>query len=99
MKVLNKCSKSKRLSGHSKGKIGLVLNISDKNNNILKVGDTIEYQNYKGILLYNPESKSYGVAIDSSLWYGTDIYDINSYGKFIDIPMDNGGKMFLTLNN
>lgn len=25
--------------------------------------------------------------------YGDDKYDINSYGKFIDIPMDNGTKM------
>ena len=28
-----------------------------------------------------------------SMWYGDDEYDINSYGKFIKIPLDNGAKM------
>ena len=27
------------------------------------------------------------------MWYGTDKYDIKSYGKFVAIPMNNGARM------
>lgn len=92
-KMLNNYRKSKRISGSSKGKIGTQLNLFDKNNEVLYVGDKITYGNYCGILLYNYISEQYGIALDYSMWYGTDKYDIKSYGKFIAIPMDNGAKM------
>ena len=77
----------------NKGRIGLSLNIIDKNDQTLSVGDEIQYNNYHGILLYNYHSNRYGIALDYSKWYGDDKYDIDSYGQFIEIPMDNGAKM------
>ena len=38
-KVLNNPNKSKRLSGTTKGKVGTVLNLLDKNKETLCVGD------------------------------------------------------------
>ena len=37
------------------------------------------------------------MALDYSMWHGDDKYNIHSYGKFIDIPMDNGAKMEIEL--
>lgn len=92
-KILNNYNKSKRLNGTKRGKVGTELKIMDKNGNNLKIGDTIMYGEYKGVILYNPKYKEYGVAIENSMWYGTDKYDIKSYGKFVAIPMDNGARM------
>ena len=38
-----------------------------------------------GILLYNHYYDQYGVALDYSMWYGNDKYNIDSYGKFIKL--------------
>lgn len=92
-KTLNNYNKSKRVNGTSKGKIGTPLTLLDKNRETLFVGDTVKYGEYKGILLYNHYSDEYGVAIDYSIWYGDDKYNIDSYGKFVRIPMDNGARM------
>ena len=92
-KVLNNYNKSKRISGTSKGKIGIVLHLMDKNKERLSVGDTVRYGEYRGVLLYNHHYDKYGIALDYSMWYGDDRYNIDSYGKFIDIPMDNGARM------
>ena len=92
-KILKNNNKSKRLNGTKKGKIGLQLNIMDKLGNLLSVGDEIKYGKYKGILLYNHYCDQYGVSLTDSMWYVDDKYDINSYGKFVEIPMDNGGRM------
>ena len=92
-KVLNNYGKSKRLNGTSKGKIGTVLRLMDKNRETLSVGDTVRYGEYKGVLLYNHHSKQYGVALDYSMWYSDDKYNTDSYGKFVEIPMDNGARM------
>lgn len=94
-KILKNSKKSKRLNGTTKGKIGTQLNIMDKFGNYLSVGDEINYGEYNGILLYNYSYKQYGVALDYSMWYGNDKYNIDSYGKFIEIPMDNGARMEL----
>ncbi len=69
----------------------------DKFGNLLSVGDEIKYGKYKGVLLYNHYYDQYGVAPDDSMWYGDDKYNVNSYGKFIVIPMDNVGRMELEL--
>lgn len=92
-KVLNNYNKSKRINGISKGRIGTVLKLLDKNRNTLSVGDIIKYGEYKGVLLYNHHYNEYGVALDYSMWYGDDKYNIDSYGKFVSIPMDNGARM------
>lgn len=96
-KILRNNNKSKRISGTKKGRIRTQLNIIDKNMNALSVGDVIKYGEYKGILLYNHHYNQYGVALDDSMWYGSDKYNIDSYGKFIEIPMDNGARMELEL--
>ena len=93
-KILNN-KKSKRITGTSKGRIGLPLYLLDKNRNKLCVGDTVLYGTYRGILLYNYHIEQYGVALEDSMWYGTDKYSIDSYGKFVPIPMDNGARMLL----
>lgn len=94
-KILNNNNKPQRLNGTSKGKIGTLLNILDKNNVHLSIGDAVKYGEYSGVLLYNYHYDQYGVALDYSTWYGDNKYDIDSYGKFIEIPMDNGTKMEL----
>lgn len=96
-KILKNNNKSKRISGTAKGKIGTPLNIMDKYRSYLSVGDEVKYGEYKGILLYNHHYDQYGVVLDYSMWYGNDKYNINSYGKFIDIPMDNGARMEIEL--
>lgn len=96
-KILNSNTKSNRLHGTSKGKIGTELNLLDKNNNKLKVGDKITYREYTGRLLYNHYYSEYGIALEYSKWYGDNEYSIDSYGKFISIPMDNGAKMEIEL--
>lgn len=95
-KRLENHKKSQRIHGTSKGKIGLTLNISDKNNHILSIGDRIMFRNYSGILLYNHHCNKYGIALSNSMWYGEDEDSIDSYGKFIEIPMDNGARMEIT---
>lgn len=93
-KILHNYNKSQRKSGDKRGKIGLQLPIMDKNGTYLSVGDMIQYgKYYEGRLLFNPSYNQYGVAIRWSMWYGDDEYNIDSYGKFVDIPMDNGARM------
>lgn len=91
--ILKNNNKSKRMSGYAKGKIGMELNIYDKNNTKLRIGDSISYYKYTGVLLYNPFYDQYGIALDYSLKFGADKYNINYYSKFIEIPMDNGARM------
>jgi len=69
--------------------------LTDRFGNLLSVGDEIKYGKYRGILLYNYHYEQYGVALDYSMWYGDDKYNIDSYGKFIEIPMDNGTRIEL----
>lgn len=92
-KILNNYNKSKRLSGSSKGRIGTLLKIQDRNGEQLSVGDFIQWGEYRGVILYNPNFEAYGLAVETSMWYGTDKYDIESYGKFLSIPMDNGARI------
>lgn len=92
-KVLNNYSKSKRLTGTSKGRIGTSLKIHDRNNTQLCVGNRLRYRGYEGILLYNHEYNEYGVAVSDSKWYGDNEHSISSYGKFLAIPMDDGARM------
>lgn len=79
----------------NRNRIGRSLKITDCKDEILCIGDKIIYRNYIGVVLYNPEFKECGIAIGSSMWYGTNPYDIKSYGKFIAIPKDNSDKKFI----
>lgn len=96
-KILENSKKSKRINGTAKGKIGTQLNIIDKHWNCLSVGDEVKYGKYTGILLYNHYYDQYGIALDYSMWYGNDKYNIDSYGKFIEVPMDKGVRMKIEL--
>lgn len=96
-KILRNNNKSKRLNGTPDGRIGTITGLLDKNRNFLVIGDKVRYGKYKGVVLYEPEHRGYGVALDYSMWYGDDKYDIKSYGKFVDIPMDNGARMEIEL--
>lgn len=96
-KILKNNNKSKRINGTTKGKPGTPLNIMDKYMNHLSVGDEIRYGKYKGKLLYNHHYDRYGVALDYSMRCGNDKYNIDLYGKFIYIPMDNGARMEIEL--
>lgn len=71
------------------------LPIRDKNNHVLAVGDVIKYGDYRGVLLYCIDTDEYVIALDYSMRYGDNPYDIESYGKFVAIPMDNGARMEL----
>lgn len=82
-KILKNNNKSKRINGTVKGKIGTPLNIMDKYRNSIAIGDEVKYGEYKGILLYNHHYGQYGVALDYSLWYGDDKYNIDSYGNLL----------------
>ena len=86
-------NKSKKLKKISKGAIGTQLCIMDRYGDLLSVGDEIRYGEYKGILLYNYHYDQYGIALTDSMWYGDNKYNIDSYGKFVEIPMDNGAKV------
>lgn len=92
-KILKNNRKTNRLTGTSKGKIGVTLPIRDRYGNVMNVGDKVQYGEYTGMLLYNQHEDCYGVALDYSMWHGEDRYNIDSYGKFIAIPMDNGARM------
>lgn len=76
-------------------KICKELNITDKNDRWLFVGDTIRYCDqdgeYQGVLLYNPSYEEYGIFF--GMWHGEDKYDSKSYGKFVSISLDNSDKM------
>jgi len=76
-----------------KNKIGTEIGIRDKNNNPIKVGDIIQWNGYKGIVLWHKKYEEYWFFISYSRWYGDDIFDGNSYGKGFKLPMDNGARM------
>ena len=87
------------MNGYRQNRIGTPLHIEDKNGEPLHIGDTViyysQYGTYQGVLFYNPAGNWYGIALDYSMWYGDDKYNLDSYGKFVGIPMDNGGKMHM----
>ena len=76
-------------------KVGTSLGIIDENGHPLNIGDTIQYGEYKGILLYNYYYEEYGIFF--GMWYGNDKYNPDSYGKFVSVPMDNSDKSKITL--
>lgn len=88
MKREHKTSKQKYHVGDS-------TRIQDKNGTFLCIGDKIQYGQYTGRFLIN--HGRFCIALDYSKWYGDNEFTIDSYGKSIDIPADNGGKMSIEL--
>lgn len=82
-----------RLNGDKRGKLGLLLGIHDKNHTELRVGDFINYSGVDCVILYDFNIKMYWAFILNSKWYGDNDYDINSYGKAYNLPLDNGARM------
>lgn len=75
--------------------IGDITKVQDKNGFLLHIGDKIKYGEYTGRFLLNYEMPC--IAPDYSMWYGDDEFNMESYGKCIYIPADNGGKMNLEI--
>ena len=94
-KIINK---NRMYTGPEKSKlnrVGTDTGLLDMHNNHILVGDQIFIPGSinKGIVLYNSNEKCFGIYYGA--WYGDDLYDPNTYGKFIRIPSDNGMKMQL----
>ena len=73
----------------------VVTSLLDVNGNNIITGNLYEIKgknhSYMGRVFYNRYQKSFGVFM--GCWYGDrNIYNPDSYGKFIAIPKDNGMK-------
>lgn len=92
-KILHNYRKSNKLNGSSKGRIGTILGVQDKNGEYLVVGDKIFISCYgiKGIILYNYHFEEYGIFFDYYPQEGN-IYDIRAYNNSIKLRLDNGMK-------
>lgn len=90
----NKKYYSKKMINHHTTK-SEITGIMDNTGEYLITGDIIIYNNrYKGVLLYNSDLKCYGIYF--GFWYSPfDYMDTESYGKFIEIPSDNGMRMHI----
>lgn len=74
---------------------GVVTSLLDVNGNNIITGNLYEIKgkkySYMGRVFYNRYQKAFGVFM--GCWYGDrNIYNPDSYGKFVAIPKDNGMK-------
>lgn len=98
-KTLFNARKEHQVNGLWQNRIGSLTRLTDKNGNDIHVGDIVRYDNgrnwkhksYTGRVFWNDEQNVYGICF--GMWYGNDEFDTKSYGKFIRIPSDNGGRM------
>ena len=70
-------------------------NFVDKNGKILKNGDLVLcHTSYNGLekgrILYNKNAEEWQIMFLYSMWYGTDEFDYNSYGKAYTLENCNG---------
>ena len=86
-----------RFSGYKNSKLNIPLGIHDKDNNELYSGDKIILHEYTGRILWNQHENAYVLALDYSQWYGEDEYSMDSFGKAVPIPLDDGAKMSISL--
>lgn len=70
-----------------------ITGLKDRDGNYLNTGDIIVVNNkYKGVCLFNPNINGY--ACYFGFWYPPfDMMNVQSYGKCVDIPQDNGMRM------
>lgn len=74
---------------------GVVTSLLDVNGNNIITGNLYEIKgkkySYMGRVFYNRYQKAFGVFM--GCWYGDrNVYNPDSYGKFVAIPKDNGMK-------
>lgn len=95
-KILHDYRKSNKLNGSSKGRIGTILGVQDKNGEYLVVGDKIFISCYslEGIILYNYNFGEYRIFFDYHPQEG-DIYNIKAYNNSIKLRLDNGMKKYI----
>lgn len=74
-------------------KIGIPTGLLDRFGNEILSGSKVHINpDYEGIVLYHRDMKCFGLFY--GLWYGEkNQYNPDCYGKFIDIPKDNGMRM------
>jgi hypothetical protein len=83
-----------RFIPHSKmERIGIPTGLFDRFGNEILSGMKVSIKpNYEGLVLYHRNMKCFGLFY--GLWYGEkDLYNADCYGKFIEIPKDNGMRM------
>ncbi len=76
-----------------KERIGVPTGLLDKEGNEIMSGANVRIKpDYEGVVLYHRDMKSYGLFF--GLWYGDkNPLDADCYGKYINIPADNGMRM------
>lgn len=108
-KRLSNNNKSMRINGIKQNKVGKGTGLYDRNSREICVGDIVEWNNgrglgefnrwrnrkYTGRVFWHYLENSYVIAWGK--WYGDDEYKLESYGKCITIPSDNGGRMCMTV--
>lgn len=80
-----------------KENMNCLTSILDCEGNNLTTGDFIAMKpNYKGLFAYSVYNKCYGLFY--GCWYlDKNIYNPRCYGKFIEIPKDNGMRMEISI--
>lgn len=106
-KKLTNNNKSMRINGTWQNQIGKGTRLYDKNNREICVGDIVKWNNgrdkgtrqhwrsktYIGRVFWHYIEECYVIAWEK--YYGHDDYKLESYGKCIIIPSDNGGRMHM----
>ena len=85
-----------RPTPHSKLEaIGISTGLLDRHGKEIVTGDKVLLINSSidGVVLYNRYAGRFGVFYSYSMWYGDNLYNPDSYGKYISIPADNGMRM------
>lgn len=95
--------RTKAIPRSKKERIGQPTGLLDCHRNEIMTGDIVRLKGnsyrcpVKGPVMWNRYCDRYGIFLDYSLWYGDNPYDPDCYGKFIEIPLDNGMRMELEL--
>lgn len=98
-KQLHKHTKEHRKNGFPQW-LGEDTGLKDKFNQKIHIGDLVCFyltknNYYYGRVFYDQAQKEYVLAWGQ--WYGVDEYSLDSYGKSIILPADNGGRMHVEI--